>query len=428
MKGERRLRILFIAWDGPQVSYLESLFLPIFAGLKAHGYHFDILQFRWGDRRQEEEVARACREAGCGYRAVRIWRWGGGAGPFLSALLGGRPVRNAVEHFGSDVIMPRSVLPSLAVLAGRASRMRPVLLDSDGLEVDERVEFSGLKRSGLAYRLLRDIEAQMVRLSSGVLVRTGFGRDVLVARGGPGVEAERFHIVSNGRDGAVFHPGDEASRQAVRAELGIAKDAPLIVYAGSVGGKYRTRRVGELALAVRSRRPDARLLLLSGSPELARQELIGTLPELEAFTTIMRAAPLDVPRYLAAADLGTAFIAPTFSMRSAAPVKTGEYLLCGLPVVGVAAVGNNAPLIEQGVFFDDERGLEEAARWFVDEVLANRDGYRTRARAAGVAQFSLTSSIAAYRVALDQIASLTRPDSLDNIPRDIPAGTPASRA
>ncbi len=40
------MNILFITWDGPQVSYLESLFVPIFRKLEERcGAHFHVLQF-----------------------------------------------------------------------------------------------------------------------------------------------------------------------------------------------------------------------------------------------------------------------------------------------------------------------------------------------------------------------------------------------
>jgi hypothetical protein len=57
------MRTLFITWDGPQVSYLESLFLPIFEALGAQGFPFDILQFRWGDVAQEQHIRERSRQA-----------------------------------------------------------------------------------------------------------------------------------------------------------------------------------------------------------------------------------------------------------------------------------------------------------------------------------------------------------------------------
>lgn len=402
------MRILFVTWDGPQVHYLESLFLPIFAGLRPHGYEFDILQFRWGSAAEEEAVRAACAEAGCGYASVKVWRWGA-LGAFATALLGGRRMRKAVRRFGADAIMPRSVLPSLVALAGSGPALRPVLLDADGIEPDERVEFAGMKATGLAYRLLRDIEAQMVRKATAVLVRTAAAREILMARAGPPADPAKYTIVANGRDGRDFHPFDERSRRAVRAELGFAAGAPLIVYVGSFGPKYRTRAVGELAMELHALRPDTRLLVLSLAPDQVRAELLDLFPGLAGFAKVLRAPFRDVPRYLAAADVGTVFIAETFSTRTVVPVKTGEYLLCGVPVVGTAAIGDNAAAIGAGAFFDDRRGLAEAARWVVDEVLPNREDYRRRARAVGQEHYSVEKSIRDYRDALENLARLKGP-------------------
>ncbi|HEU0100059.1 MAG TPA: glycosyltransferase family 4 protein [Allosphingosinicella sp.] len=396
------MRILFVTWDGPQVHYLESLFLPIFAGLRPHGYEFDILQFRWGSAEEEEVVRSACAEAGFGYSAVRIWRWGA-PGAFATALVGGLRMRKAVRRFGSDVIMPRSVLPSLVALAGGGPALRPVLLDADGLEIDERIEFAGLKRGGLVHRMLSSIEAAMVRRSSAVLVRTAAAREILAERAGQPGEPAKYTVVANGRDGRVFHPFDDRGRQAVRSELGIAAGAPLVVYVGSFGPKYRTRGVGELALALHALRPDTRLLVLSLAPEQVRSELLDPFPGLADFTTVLRAPFRDVARYLAAADVGTVFITETFSTRTVVPVKTGEYLLCGVPVVGTAAVGDNEAALSEGVFFDDRRGPAEAALWVVDQVLPAREDYRRRARAVGEAHYSLEKSIGAYREALEKL-------------------------
>lgn len=407
------MKILFVTWDGPQVHYLESLFLPIFAGLRAHGFEFEILQFRWGSAAEEAAVRAACAEAGCGYRSVSIWRWGA-LGPFVTALLGGLRIRKAVRDSGADAIMPRSVLPSLAVLAAGGGALPAVLLDADGLESDERVEFAGMKATGMAYRVLRDIEAQMVRKSTAVLVRTAAARDVLMARAGPPGDPAKYTIVGNGRDARVFHPFDEQSRRAVRSELGIANEAPLIVYVGSFGAKYRTHAIGELAMALRARRPDTRLLVLSLAPEQVRAELFDRFPELAGFAQVVRTAPQDVARFLAAADVGTVFINETFSTRTVLPVKTGEYLLCGVPTVGTVAIGDNEAALGAGVFFDDRRGPDEAARWVVEEILPEREDYRRRARAIGVEHFSLERSIRDYRDALGNFARLrdgNRPDN-----------------
>jgi glycosyltransferase involved in cell wall biosynthesis len=163
-----------------------------------------------------------------------------------------------------------------------------------------------------------------------------------------------------------------------------------------------------LALALRRLRPDTRLLVLTGSPEEARLLLIEPMRELAELTTIMRVPAGDVARYLAAADVGTAQVHKSFSTQGISPLKTAEYLLCGVPVVGTSGVGLNNRALEAGTLFDEAAGPEAAAGWIQQSVLANRDEFRVRARAVGVEHFSLTRSVADYRRAMEAVRAISQ--------------------
>ena len=116
--------------------------------------------------------------------------------------------------------------------------------------------------------------------------------------------------------------------------------------------------------------------------------------------------PLDVPRYLACADIGTAFRDSSFSMKAVAPIKLAEYLLCGLPVVGTSDIGDTRDAILAGLFFDEAQGLDVAAEWFIDRVLPYRLEFRERARHIGITNFSLSRSVQGYYDALEPLRSL----------------------
>lgn len=400
------MKILFVTWDGPQVNYLESLFLPIFAGLADHGIRTDVLQFRWGTDAQAEAIRARCEQAGCGYSAVPIRRGLGGLGPFATAVAGGREIRRAVARFGSDALMPRSLMPAIALACAGGARLRPILFDADGLAADERADFGAMSRSGPTYRIMKAAERRTVRDSVSVLVRSAKAAQILAEQAQVG--ADRFHVVANGRDEAAFHPSGEAERRSVREELGIDPGAPLAVYAGSVGLPYRFDLIRGFAAELARLRPDARLLALSGSPELAQSELAADGP---LRPVILRSPPDEVPRYLASADVGLAYRANAFSMQAVAPVKLGEYLLCGVPAVGNPAVGDTGAATQAGVFFPDEAGPAAAARWLVEEILPRREEYRARARAVGVERFSLSRSVDDYLQAVAPLSQLQRPEA-----------------
>ncbi|HYW16173.1 MAG TPA: glycosyltransferase, partial [Allosphingosinicella sp.] len=213
------MKILFVTWDGPQVNYLQTLFLPIFARLGDHGVQVDVLQFGWGSAADSEATGALCARAGCGYRSATIRRGLGGLGPFMSACAGGIEVRRSVRTFDSDVMMPRSHMPAIAVGAAGGNRFRPVLFDADGFPADESVELGFMSAGGPTYRILRQIEARAVRSAASVIVRSSAAAQILSERADIGLQ--RFHVVSNGRDESVFHPHDERDRFAARSELGI---------------------------------------------------------------------------------------------------------------------------------------------------------------------------------------------------------------
>jgi len=392
------MRVLFISWDGPHLTYLESLFVPIFAGLRDHGFEFDVLQFGWTDKAKASGAKAACERAGIGYRRVEIWRRPRPIGPFLSALVGGRQLIRAATDFGSDILMPRSIMPALVVMTAKRTLPLPILYDADGLAADERVDFAGLSPRGATYRLLRQVEDRMVGVAKANIVRTCFAAEILAERSG--APRHRFFVAPNGRDPFVFNPGEPRERQSTRTELGVPESAPLIVYAGSIGGKYDTARIGAFAQAVQQLRPETRLLVITAEPEAAKARILGEAPGLKPHSIFMHAAPAEVGRYLAAGDLGTAFVKPTFSMRAAAAIKTSEYLLCGVPVVGAPAVGENSAAQSKGVFFDEAIGDPDLARLFVEQVLPHRERFRAQAREVGIAEFSLDRSIDSYAAAL----------------------------
>jgi glycosyltransferase involved in cell wall biosynthesis len=399
------LNILFVTWDGPQVSYLEGLFLPIFKALKSDGIQVHILQFTWGDTAKIEQCRNACQDAGCSYEMVTVIRSPVALGSLFSAVMGYRHIRRVIKQKNIDVVMPRSTLPALSSLLALRGRSEYLVFDADGLPLDERVDFAGQSPFIFIHRLLREIEAQAVGRSDLVLTRSMKAVDILLARAGAGTLRDKFFVVSNGRDTNVFAPSTVEARIATRARLGLTQNTPLLVYAGSIGPQYCIGEMLRLFELVREQRADTRLLILTGSPELVAQALQSKL-ELIDLIIIKSVAPERVPAYLACADLGLAFRQPTFSMQGVAPIKLGEYLLCGLPLVATRGVGDTHNIDDTAGFMVDkmdELELQSVAQWFVEQVLPGRDTLRDHCRAVGLKHFSLQASAAVYQRALSSL-------------------------
>jgi glycosyltransferase involved in cell wall biosynthesis len=115
--------------------------------------------------------------------------------------------------------------------------------------------------------------------------------------------------------------------------------------------------------------------------------------------SVLAVASAEVPSYLAAADIGLAFIKRCVSKIASSPTKNGEYLACGLPLVINAGVGDSDALINDwkaGVLIDDftDDELEKAGR----AVDALRDP-AARVHARSVAEQVFDLKIAGERYA-----------------------------
>lgn len=387
-------KTLFITWDGPQVSYLEGLFLPIFEGLAEHGHQFHVLQFTWAKPSRIVATEALCRAAGVPYRAVRISRRFGPLGPLMTAIRGARHIKKAVRDWQIDTLMPRSLMPALATLCMRDRSGLRVIFDADGFAVDERVDFAGLSPNGLNYRIMRDIEAQMTRVADTVLTRTEAAIPILQARAGAGTDLAKYHVVSNGRRITPF---------AAPASDSDGSRGPVICYAGSIGAQYCPETMLAVATALRARLPNLKFKIFSADGDNMEKVISESGMRDRTWITINRLAPQDVHAHLADCDVALSFRKPAFSTQGVAPIKLGDYLLAGLPIIGSAGVGNTRPLIDAGVFLaSDGSNLDEIVDWFCETVLKDRAAMRKTCREIGEAQFSISESVARYLVSFNK--------------------------
>ncbi len=405
MTSKNYKRILFITWDSPDTSYLEGLFLPIFQRLRAHGYQFHVLQFTWGNGARQIDREARCRSAGIPYRRVTIARHPRAAGSLLTALLGARHIRKAAHDWHIDTLMPRSLMPALAVLRiSRTERTKySIVFDADGLAVDERVDFDGLSSHGMRYRFLRDIEAEMLRCADVVVTRTEAARTILQARAGAGMQPNRYHLVSNGIDPEPF---TTAFNEHSRGE----KQTFDLCYCGSLGTQYRLADMLVVAQTLREKIEGFRFNIFTRSHvELSNELTLKGLSDAEWIVT-RALSPEQVPTTLSQCDVGIALRLPLFSTQAVLPIKLGEYLLSGLPIVGTPGVGNSEVLQHEGVFHSAECGsLDAMVNWVCDVVRPQRSSLRQKCHTVGLRYYSVSQAVENYASALSSVTPRAPP-------------------
>lgn len=381
-------RLLFITWDGPQTSYLTGLFLPILTRLAQFGHRPHVLQFTWGSDEKIAVTKQTCEAQGIPYRMIRVRRVGGGLGPLLTAAAGSLAIRRVICDWKIDLLMPRSLMPALAVLCLGPMRGLHIVFDADGFAVDERADFQGLSRASVTYRALKWVERRMVNLADSVLVRTKRAAEILQADAR--VDAGKFFVVTNGREPHMYS-GGRPSRIGESLRL---------CYAGSIGPQYLPHRMLEIAQAIREVEPGTTLEIFTGDTANARQALEDSDLAIAEWITVTNLAPAAVPAALKSCDLAFALRETRFSTQGVAPIKIGEYLMAGLPVIGTAGVGDVEPLVEAGVMFPIEDNDAAALQWIIETFIPERDALSKEARKLGVQIFGIDRSIRGYEAAI----------------------------
>jgi UDP-glucose:(heptosyl)LPS alpha-1,3-glucosyltransferase len=177
---------------------------------------------------------------------------------------------------------------------------------------------------------------------------------------------ERLVSVPNGVDLERFRP-DRRAREgaALRARLGLAADAPLLVFAGADG---RRKGLAELLTALAGLRGRAWTLLAAGVKHPGWWGRVARTRGLDE-TRVRFEPALDAASLWAAADL---CVLPTW--RDTCGLVVLEALACGVPVVTTARAGAAEVLQERraaGTVLarpDDLRGLRAALATWLDRL------------------------------------------------------------
>lgn len=205
-------------------------------------------------------------------------------------------------------------------------------------------------------------------------------RVVCVCRAGEHSHARRFPwarrkfvTVLNG----ISDTGAVRARDVVRADLGLAEDAPVVLTVGSLTTQKAQHVLVDAFARVRARAANAVLLVVGDGP--ARGALEARATGLQGAVRML-GARRDVADLLAAAD-----VFALSSVREGLPIVALEAMRAGRPVVATR-IGGVPEAVEDGVTGwlaapGDAAGLAEAIiRLALDPALARRMGAAGNAR------------------------------------------------
>ena len=211
------------------------------------------------------------------------------------------------------------------------------------------------------YEKLKSIEMRAVKESDAILCVSGVMRDKIV--GEYRVPPQKIHVIPTVANTRKFY-WDPQLRSVVRKELGI-EDKFTFVYAGSIRAYQSIEILLEFFRNTQVKRSEVHLLLITPQSTEDEQYLHRLLSP--GTCTVRSASHNEMARWLNAADAGLLLREPNPVNQVAAPTKFAEYLLCGLPVVMTAGIGDFSELAKKekmGIVLERSQWEEELhARW-----------------------------------------------------------------
>lgn len=398
-KKEKLHNLLFITWDGPQTSYMEGLFMPIFNALaKKQAIKFHIIQFTWAGNEKIAQIKQLAERLDIYYSNYEIIRK---PHPLIGAVVsvwkGKRYLQQYIKDHDIDIVMPRSTFPAIMVNGIKLGNAK-LIFDADGLPLEERVDFSGLSKKSLQYKRLKKQETIMLKKADGVITRSAKAIDIHIDRIGQ-AHKNKFAVVFNGRDEDVFKP-DESLRARKRKELQILENETAFIYCGSLGAQYGWEDMLDIFETYAKNNP-AKWVIITGNQAYAIDRIPFHLKEKVIVISLPFA---QVHEYLNIADVAFAIRQPSFSMQGVAPIKIGEYMLTGIPTIASQGIGDTGEILKyiQGGFIYNHPAntiQTQALMTWLDSVNSID---RAQIREQALSYFSIETSADSYASALNK--------------------------
>lgn len=397
--GDSRPSVIYMCYDGileplgesQVVAYLEILSVA---------YDIHLISFEKPDDavRQDhmERMAARLRGADITWHAQRYHKrpkilstlWDMGAAMLLA-------VRLARRH-DARLLHARSILCAAMLYPAKLISHARFVVDIRGFWADERVDGGLIRAGGPVYRVLKIIEKAMLRRADHVVTLTRASVPFLRDDPRLGQTKAPITVIPTCADLDLFAP---------RPDKGPAR--PLTIgYVGQIGTWYMLDEMLALFAAISRHRPDARLLIVNKNQHdiihvaLARTDI--AIQSVEIVASSRQAMPAQIRRM----DAGMALIRPFFSKIASAPTKLGEYLGCGIPVIGNAGCGDMMRIIEEdgvGVAMagSGPEAIEAAACALLERL--QDPALPGRCVASACRHFALDEGAARYRAIYDAL-------------------------
>jgi glycosyltransferase involved in cell wall biosynthesis len=345
------MNVLYITYDGLTDFIGQAQVLPYLVGSARAGHRITVISFEKPERfaRIGHQVKAVTETEGITWRPQTFRT----SPPILAKLVDQQVMLRAaaaeLKRGRFEALHCRSYPPAVAGLKLKRRFGTPLIFDMRGFWPDSRREGGRWRDESplgrFLYRRWKRHETDLMAGSDHIVSLTKAAKAEMESW--PSYRGAPISIIPCCTDFETFRPSGPEQRRAARAELGIAPDAPLLVYLGSLGTIYLLGEQLRLFDRFRIRHPGARILFVgrNSADDIRREATRLGIALTDDEFRLVEAERARVPYWLSAGDAGLCFYIPTMSSLHVSPTKLGEYLACGLPAFCNRGVGDVVPIL-----------------------------------------------------------------------------------
>ncbi len=392
-------RIFYITYDGLLDNVSRSQVVPYLTDLGRKGYDITILSFEKIDKLKLSSKLDLIKEDFKNNNISWIYKKYHRS-PTVPAtiydivigVLTGLSI-NRKQKIG--IIHCRGYIPELMGAILKFFIRSKLIFDMRGFWPEEKVDGGVWKKDGMIYSVFKFFEKRFFIYSDRIIVLTEAAKKTI---------QEKFALLTDITvipccvDTVKF--SDPGPSYSPSADLPDLKKRFVVLYAGSLGTFYNLKELLSFFTVIKKIDPSSYLLIASDYPSES------VLKEAQKFNIspddlmVKNLDYCEMPMVYSLSSVSLIFYTRRLSLSGCCPIKLGESLASGVPVIANTGIGDCDRIITDekvGVILNDF-SVDEYRKAFMGlkELMIDRDGLKARCRAFAFRYLSLGGGVDKY--------------------------------
>jgi glycosyltransferase involved in cell wall biosynthesis len=331
-------RVLYISYDGMTDPLGQSQVINYLLGLSKLGYQFDILSFEKADKyiMLQSEINVLLQQNNIGWYPQVFHT----SPPIISKIYDKLNLFYAAKKLHKknkyDLIHCRSYAAAEAGLKLKRTTGVKFLFDMRGFWADEKADGGAWDKKkwfwNKVYNFYKKKEKEFILETDYIVSLTHAAKKEIESWSYYNKQIP-IKVIPCCANSDLFAETSADKKLNARKSLGINKDKFVLSYLGSLGAWYMIDEMLAFFSELKKQQPNAFFLIITNSDHQIITSRLNKYDISIEDVKIITVTFSQVPQNMYATDVSISFIKPVYSKMSSSPVKIGEILSMGIPII-----------------------------------------------------------------------------------------------